>query len=492
MGAGRDLLFNALASGYHPEVNDDIRITPDGQVVDAQGNPTTYLKQPSLYGRIFNPEEANYVNNLNNQSKIAGLQAQQENAIQRGIVGQQIDTLPYQDNPNLGAFGAPQSNKLSPQAGDSGGLYAGLMGQTAPEDYHNFTSGAPAKANVGNVDLSGKERQAWITQTMNPHLEAGQLKPNLDAQGAINTGLIGNTGGTTARMSNVLAHSGLNQAQFESSELPVTQNTTDAINSDELRRAQLLNPTLTSTDIIRGNAALGRANTEENTKDLMTRYDNTAALFGVNEQGLNQSTKRRDDLADNYKAGLIGQRGTDIPFAASVDDNGGVSEIPGLNSSYANMIRLANAKLGQSGGSMVNGPAGGSMPARPVNIPAGNYMGNGQNASDTKPVTAPVLGVSPSSPNVNPPSPLPLHIEAASNALPAKHLEDAEQVMKTLGLLHDEELFKGTGRNTRRITDSQEESLIKSRLPLLMKQAQNPHMRPAERALIGNIANQFE
>lgn len=208
-----DLAFNLLGNvAYKYGRNPDVVGVKDGQPVNANGEVVPLMKEPNLLGRLFSPD-AERAMQLNSQVANAGIMSQIERDNQRRTTGQDIDTLPYQNNPNLGAFGAPQGNKLSPQVGEEGGLYAGLISQTAPEDYHTFTSGAPTKANVGNMDLAGKERQAWITQTINPRLEATQLKPNIEAQAGIP--YAASTGQLLGHASNVAAGTSYRQSIFD-------------------------------------------------------------------------------------------------------------------------------------------------------------------------------------------------------------------------------------------------------------------------------------
>lgn len=342
MGFGAELAMRALDGIYTPSVNPDAYgADASGNIVDKTGKVVPLYSQPSWFQKLVSPTAQQYAV-LNADEASMPTKAKQQNALELSRNTNLVGKLPTNNNP---FYTEDDNENADPFATDE------------------------ANSRLNNAT------NAWAASLTNGGLSPSNSKQQIGSESGINTGLIGDTGGTTEKLSNVLTHSGLSQAQFEGGQLPTTQAATAASNADLLNRVTNLNPVLTSADIIRGNAALHRANTEENTKDLMARYGNNAALFGIHDQGLNQSTEHRNSLAANYNAGLIGQRGTNIPFAASVDDNGGVSEIQGLNSSYANMMRLANAKMGQGGDSMAVDPNHGyTMPAKPMPIKAGNYL----------------------------------------------------------------------------------------------------------------------
>ena len=349
-----------------------VGVNDDGHLVDSQGNVVqTPFAEPGGFQKAVNPY-ARQISGINQQFALSGLQAQQANAIQRGIIGSQVDTQPYQNNPNLGAFGSPRSNDVPRSPLQGQGMYSSLLSQSAPEDYHSFTSGSPTIANVGNENLVGKERQAWISQIQNPRLEAGLVKQNAEAQGGLNTGLIGQTGSLNARIANTIANTGLNQAQYEQSMLPKTQALNTATVGNELNKATQVEPLSQKAAISELTAKLGRLPTENETQSFLAQQAKMSAMFGLSEQGLNQSTQRRQDLIANMNASQAPQVGTGDPFAVSVSDNG-ISTIPGINQAYINKMRLAMAQTGGAVPSSISSPSGYSMPAKPQAIPAGNY-----------------------------------------------------------------------------------------------------------------------
>jgi len=283
---GAILAEHALDGLYKPEVTDDVRVTPDGRYVDAQGNPTTLYKDPSTLMRMISPTAQQY-SDLNARYKASPLLAQQE-----------------------------ESNRMYTPT------------------YANQQHEAMAYGNTDAPKITGTlGGQADIT----------------------NAGTV------------------LGQAKFNDSQQPTIHNTAAALNTDALTRARSINPNRTIADITAAQSAAQNAPTDAQTAALKSQYDNTAAMFGVSDQGLNQHAQHLNSVASEYNAGLIGQRGANTMFGANVGDNG-VSEIPGVNPTYANMMRVMNAKGGSGGPAVASGPAGGFMPAKPQLISSGSYL----------------------------------------------------------------------------------------------------------------------
>lgn len=249
-------------------------------------------------------------------------------------------------------------------------------------------------------------------------------------------------------------------------------------------RARVVQPLINQTDVANANTGL-----------TLAKGNQANAPFQV----ANQSWETQNGVPAEMMKGYVeathpglGGTGLNMLNINPSLDNPSVNTEP--NALRTPMMDMMGRAIGGGGSGGIN-----NLPMKSqgngISIPPLSYSLHGQqptNDIDNNPYinshAAPTTIGSPAASLAN----VPLVSQAHSNNLPAAHLEDAENLLKSSGLLHDEELYTGTGRNMRRIPDSKEESLIKSRIPLLMKTTQNPHMRPAQRAIIGQIANQFE
>ena len=346
-----------------------------GPKIDADGN----VREPGFWENALAPDVASQEMELRNQQAIA----QKKLQTQRAITGSEVDTQPWENNPNLGRFGQPQANvdkSVGSQLGTDG-LYASMIPKGQPADYHEFSSGSPTIANVNNMNLAGKERSAWIDQTINPDLSPLHLAPNAVASGQLGTGLLPRTGALEARAANTTAETGLGEAKFKQSMQPREFEIAKQDQINRLAQVTSLHPLdiAHSINVLRGQ--LGRDPTDQETQDYVAQTQHMAAMFGLNEQPLRQSTQRLQDIAENYNAGIIPTRGTNIPFGSRVSTTG-VTDVPGVLPAYANMYRMINAKAG-TGLDGVKSPSGYSTDLPPPEIKAGAYTpGSGTTTSD--------------------------------------------------------------------------------------------------------------
>jgi hypothetical protein len=173
--------FEVIANLLTPHGVNAVGVNAQGQLIDANGNPTTLLKQPNAFERALSPY-AQQISSLNDQAAAQGVQQQQQNILQRNLLGQAVNTMPYQDNPFLGAYGQPQQDPT---------------GQI--NNYHSFTNGSPTIANANNLTLSNQENQGWVSALQHPELSPSYSREQVGAQGGLNTGLPGSIGVTGTR-----------------------------------------------------------------------------------------------------------------------------------------------------------------------------------------------------------------------------------------------------------------------------------------------------
>jgi len=523
-----DDIFSAIANAVTPYKVTAAGVNSQGQFIDANGQPISEYQQPNWFERALSPQ-AQQIASLNAQGQAYPMARQQEQNVNRNLMMQNIASLPTNDNPYLGAFGRPQSPTATndPLASDEQSMYSGLISSPTP-NYPDFNSGAPTKVGVSNNALREKENQAWVTEALNPQLSPSNLQVQQGSQGALNTGLVGQTGANNAVAEN--ATSGYNRqvASALQSTGASAGAATIAEANNRLAKDLRVDPLELQHQRQVLSAQVGQDAAEAQINANFNKVKLAQSQASVNT--IPQTTQAQIDQ-DHINAGLIAQQRHDLglttgtmgnnslweniasqthpdslvsePYLMTRNPDGSVNASGGvLNPRFrpaaaATMAAIKNGVYSGVGNGAVQTPKGVFTPAIDPNanilhptIGAGGQPQQSTNSiSPTNQSDGNILGVSTNSPIFNPQP--PPHVQLQQNNQTASHLTDAENVMKTLGLLSDDELVKGKGRAARRITDQQEESLIKSRIPLLLKQYNNPNMRPAERQLIGQIAGQF-
>lgn len=263
-----DNVFSALADAFYtPKVN-AVGVDANGNFVDATGKPTTLYSQPGLFERALNPE-AQEVQLMNAQASADAIRQQQQKVIARQQAGQDIATLPFQDNPNLGAFGQPQlptstqngfaaTNPSNTSLISPMGMSTTALPPAAPTDYHSFTSGAPSISNVGNTNLTNRENQAWITQSLHPELTSSELAPQVRNQSMINTGLIAHSAANDAAANFATSDYQRQLAQGQQRNAPVDVATQQQEAQNRLTQAGQLTPLQNSIAMQQFRALYGR------------------------------------------------------------------------------------------------------------------------------------------------------------------------------------------------------------------------------------------
>ena len=162
------LFLNALSGLTTPKqvVNPNLHgVDEQGRYVDAQGNPTSLVITPGLATAIFNPGEYNRLRDINTEAQLAPYRAQEQDALNRSIIGRHVDTMPATDNPY----------------------------------YHSFVTPTDDSYNLPNPkDYMTKQRAAWISSLQDPALSPSNNRIQGYAEGQNGTGLIGQTGALDA------------------------------------------------------------------------------------------------------------------------------------------------------------------------------------------------------------------------------------------------------------------------------------------------------
>jgi len=338
--------FSTANNGLIYDQQGNIVTDPDDIAAAQKALKGNYINSPYVpYNNALanaNPQMADWVAQQNNAQNVAGLQRN----INRNIAGQDVSTIPTAQLP----FG-------------------------------------------DNTDAN-------ITATLHPWANPTALKPEVQAEGSLKTGLVGQTGGNDAATAYNTSLYNAGQSQFalqqqqQSQRIAAAQQELDEKNVKNVAPLQYAhalsewtaannrqptenekNGIIADVQLTQAKSEQANANINAATAATQAHTANTAANFFANEQGLLQHTQRLGDVANDYNAGIIGQRGTGIPFASSVGLNG-VSELPGVNPTYASMMKLANAKMGGAmGGDGMTAPSGLQLglPTRSNTIGVGSY-----------------------------------------------------------------------------------------------------------------------
>ena len=327
MGNGLGLL-QSLAQGFggNYTVNPNASVdSKTGQIVDIKtGQPTTAYTQPGFFEKAFNPY-ADEIANLNTQMSASPLIAQQQNSIRRAVAGSNISQMPDWAKP----AGVTTPQMLS-------------MGYTGNQD--------PSTLAAENT-------------------QAGQMQGGI-VPTQVQTGLNTATAGNNQSIFNV------NQSQFALQQQKQAQQISAAQQDLDLKNVKNVAPLQYAHALSEWTAANNRQPTENERDQIIAGVQKQQAAFGANEQGLNQSTQRRQDLVANANSAFAPIPGSEYPFAIHAGDNG-LSTIPGVNPDYINKMRLISAGFTQGGTSM-NSFGGWAMPAKGQPIATGNYtVGNG-------------------------------------------------------------------------------------------------------------------
>jgi hypothetical protein len=451
-----EMIANAF---YTPERNPDAtHVDDNGNITNSSGQIVPMYTKPGWFQRAVNPV-AQGVNRMNAEEAAMPLQSQQQNAINLKRNLDLVGKMPTQDNP----FGQNVT-----QLGDTPfGTVDDIMGQTQRQTAAN---------------------RAWAASLTNSGLSPSNSKQQIGAESGINTGLIGNTGSAEATNENDVVtkinplQNNILQQQFYrlKNRLPNIEDKNDQQTLNELSYQMKNVPASQALD-------LTQTGNNQNVADATSSMSGTIA----------DAVKR--NAVDSWFQSAYGQSPSQYmmsPYAPETTPTGVILPTgihtgfrPEIAARMAGMNAFTNGTSGMPSFAqgLINNKTGHSILNEPTVIsPPGQTNDSGYQGVRTQPL----IGQT-NQPSITQP-PNPPHIDAAAAVKSAPHLAEAEELMKSMGLLHNEELFSGKGRDTRRITDSKEESLIKSRLPLLRKYAQNPAVRPSQRALIGNLLNNFE
>lgn len=305
-------LLNGDATHYDPTTGAFAKQDPE----TGEMTPIPMYQEPNWFERGFSPMAKNIMMQ-NAVSEVAPLQAQQNRNIQRTIAGQDASTIP--------------------------------------------TSMLPY----------GNDMQANITGIVNPRLNPAELNPQVQAASFAGTGAPATIGTLGGQSGIATAQQMLQEAQAGLRRQDVITAAQDAEAVNRLSTSTGVEPLVIKNQLNQLRGDLRRDPTYQQLQDRLLDIQNTGSKFTQAEQGLKQHIERLGDVATDRNLSIMPTPGTGIPFATHVGVNG-TEDYGGLNPTYANMMRMMNAKMGVAGGGIA-GPSGGSMPPRNIATPAGSY-----------------------------------------------------------------------------------------------------------------------
>jgi len=181
MSRGTNLVDSLLASRFPAQVNTDRQWNTDKGWVDSKGAQTTPYKKMSLWGKLFNPNEAQMVAQYNNEAaqlpflikqKIVEQAAADDR--QRAAFANSISKMPGDSRQYINRFGSPMREPnipMSPAVAPLNSLVGNVMGNVpAPQTGYLEPSFMPTIAAGRNSNLVGQEVAAQVEAMMNPAL----------------------------------------------------------------------------------------------------------------------------------------------------------------------------------------------------------------------------------------------------------------------------------------------------------------------------------
>jgi len=210
-----DDAFSVLASAMTPYKVTAAGVNSQGQFIDANGQPITEYQQPNWFERALNPQ-AQQIASLNAQAQAYPLARQQEQNVQRNLMGQNVDTVPWQEWSSTGDtnLGTPQRAVSNPLDTNNSNLFTGLVSnQNSFPDYHSAVTGSPTLAGANNIALTNRQRQLEITRHLDPSFNPTAINTQLAGQAAMP--YAASTGGLIARGSNIMANTDVTNANAE-------------------------------------------------------------------------------------------------------------------------------------------------------------------------------------------------------------------------------------------------------------------------------------
>lgn len=276
--------------GGQPAFAKGIIQAEDGSLIDeSTGKPigagqAPYAK-PGFGMSFFAPETAASIAEFNRKFQQAPILAQQKNAIERQLIGQAVDTIPYE--------------KWS--------------------SYHDFVTPAPGEGyNLPNpADIRNKQRNELITQIRFPELQNTFLNQQ-SAAGAIPRSLIDSTALTKAQGEEVAARNELASQQFTEQNRGLIQDISKQRFVNEYSKAFNLDPLTISNAVVQAGytkenlpgeqelykilqgVKLSQAKTEDELKDTKSQIERDQTLFN-----LGYSATQLKTLSDEQKTMLL-------------------------------------------------------------------------------------------------------------------------------------------------------------------------------------------
>lgn len=343
--------FSAIAQAFYTPKLNAVGVDSQGNYVDADGKPTSLYTQPGWFERAFNPE-AQQIQSMNVQGSAQGLEAQKQAAIQRGLIGSQVDNMPAGSNPFGSSFSA-----------------------------------VPTDGTDGPINTAPMARNAWISSIANPALQPTNLKPQVEAGGMLGTGLIASTGANNAIAGYATSDYGKQLAQGQQVNAPIDVASEHQTALNRLAQATKVDPKQIAVADQQLTGELGRMAT---TQELLNRVQQNSiaeqkvntAKIGTEQAVANQDYADRGIIAgtqgnQNLWANIASQWNPDTRATTAYQDtvlpNGGGVRTSGgmLSPTYrppaaAMMQSMQNGSFMGGRGGQVTAPAGITQLVRPT------------------------------------------------------------------------------------------------------------------------------
>lgn len=373
MGALGSYLLEGLGQAVAPvQTTQGLHVAPDGSLVDATGNPTTPYQKPGFFRSLVNSSGASYANEANAQAQLQGVEAQRQEAIQRGILGGRVDSIPSSQWPTIQDFVVPQD---------------GSMGPTNPA-----------------ISIP-KARAEYISELQSPELSPSHRLPEMAAAGGINTGTVPLTGANNALVGNRDSRYNLGMADTKLGTLPTAQQTyqfdTTAANAIANKGAQLATNDLGNVPNYKTSQNLGASNDAAGQGNMQTRLQqekeqlpwigrgglaNAETQANIAEQGKKLLPNTLSTMANDSTLQNIQSQWGPIMSPIGTHIHDGVAE-RGINpigmnaelAKYQSIINNPNAFSagGSNGGAAVSLSSGLSGTAQPMLRSSLAQLGNG-------------------------------------------------------------------------------------------------------------------
>jgi len=172
-------------------VNPNLGLDANNRYIDTTtGKPTDPFIKPGIGTWAFDPELGRALQQQNAQYEMSGLEAQRKQGLERQLLGNQVDTMPAENNPF----------------------------------YHSFVTPTDGSQNLPDPKtFLPEQRNAWITSLENPSLAPTVASKEAMSQGAIDTRLLPSTGANIAKSGNVNSQADVNDAVFQLGLQPAKQ-----------------------------------------------------------------------------------------------------------------------------------------------------------------------------------------------------------------------------------------------------------------------------